>query len=327
MQSEAGLVSITGTPEAPSKVGISVADIAAGMYAFSSILAALLRRETDRRRRTARYLDVRCTRGVDGISRVLHGLWRITAAENRRSACGDCSLRSVHGRRWTRGVSGPSERTRVGALLRRRARSARAGERLSIRLQRVTGGAPRRAREDHRAAFAGKTAQQVVDRLESAQIANARMRTVDEFLEHPQLAARDNWRDVDSPAGPLRALVPPFGFDDIEPRMGKIPAVGEHTDAHPYRARFRRRHNCILAALGHGLRHQFPIPKFQLPIPNSQSNRERGTLLRVGSWRLGVDALPSVRQGVAITIEECCCLSFSRYSSRLWAWWQQSSCS
>jgi len=79
-------------------------------------------------------------------------------------------------------------------------------------------------------AFAGKTAQQVVDRLESAQIANARMRTVDEFLEHPQLAARDKWRDVDSPAGPLRALVPPFGFDDVEPRMGKIPAVGEHTD-------------------------------------------------------------------------------------------------
>ena len=79
-------------------------------------------------------------------------------------------------------------------------------------------------------AFAGKTAQQVVDRLESAQIANARMRTVDEFLEHPQLAARDKWRDVDSPAGPLRALVPPFGFDDAEPRMGKIPAVGEHTD-------------------------------------------------------------------------------------------------
>jgi itaconate CoA-transferase len=79
-------------------------------------------------------------------------------------------------------------------------------------------------------AFAGKTAQQVVERLESAQIANARMRTVDEFLEHPQLAARDKWRDVDSPAGPLRALVPPFGFDDAEPRMGKIPAVGEHTD-------------------------------------------------------------------------------------------------
>jgi crotonobetainyl-CoA:carnitine CoA-transferase CaiB-like acyl-CoA transferase len=79
-------------------------------------------------------------------------------------------------------------------------------------------------------AFAGKTAQQVVESLERAQIANARMNTVDEFLEHPQLAARGKWREVDSPAGPLRALLPPFGFDDVEPRMGRIPALGEHTD-------------------------------------------------------------------------------------------------
>jgi crotonobetainyl-CoA:carnitine CoA-transferase CaiB-like acyl-CoA transferase len=80
-------------------------------------------------------------------------------------------------------------------------------------------------------AFAGKTAEQVVDRLESAQIANARMRTVDEFLDHPQLAARGKWREVDSPVGPLRALVPPFGFNDVEPKMGRIPEVGEHTDS------------------------------------------------------------------------------------------------
>jgi itaconate CoA-transferase len=78
--------------------------------------------------------------------------------------------------------------------------------------------------------FAGSTAQQVVDRLERAQIANARMNTVKEFLEHPQLAARGKWREVDSPAGPLRALLPPFGFDDVEPRMGKVPGLGEHTD-------------------------------------------------------------------------------------------------
>ena len=79
-------------------------------------------------------------------------------------------------------------------------------------------------------AFAGKTAQQVVDSLEAAQIANARMNTVSEFLDHPQLAARRKWQDVESPVGPLRALVPPFGFDDVRPRMGPIPALGEHTD-------------------------------------------------------------------------------------------------
>jgi itaconate CoA-transferase len=79
-------------------------------------------------------------------------------------------------------------------------------------------------------AFADKTAQQVLDRLDAAHIANARMNTVDEFLDHPQLAARGKWQQVDSPVGPLRALVPPFGFDDVEPKMGPIPAVGEHTD-------------------------------------------------------------------------------------------------
>jgi formyl-CoA transferase len=80
------------------------------------------------------------------------------------------------------------------------------------------------------AAFAGYSAEDLLARLDAAQIANARMNTVQEFLEHPQLAARGRWRDVESPVGPIRALVPPFGFDD-EPHMGAIPAVGEHTDA------------------------------------------------------------------------------------------------
>ena len=81
------------------------------------------------------------------------------------------------------------------------------------------------------AAFATHTAEEVLARLDAAQIANARMNTVEEFLDHPQLAARNRWRTVESPAGPIRALVPPFGLDDVEPRMGPIPAVGEHTDA------------------------------------------------------------------------------------------------
>jgi itaconate CoA-transferase len=81
------------------------------------------------------------------------------------------------------------------------------------------------------AAFAKSTAEEVVARLDAAQIANARMNTIQEFLDHPQLAARDKWRMVDSPAGRLRALVPPFGFGDMDPKMGPIPALGAHTDA------------------------------------------------------------------------------------------------
>jgi len=57
------------------------------------------------------------------------------------------------------------------------------------------------------------------------------MNTVAEFLEHPQLRARDRWRQVDSPVGPLRALVPPFNIEGLDPKMGPVPALGEHTDA------------------------------------------------------------------------------------------------
>ena len=71
----------------------------------------------------------------------------------------------------------------------------------------------------------------MVERLDAAGIANARMNTVREFLDHPQLAARNRWREVDSPVGPLRALVPPFMLDDQEAPMGAIPSVGQHTDA------------------------------------------------------------------------------------------------
>ena len=71
----------------------------------------------------------------------------------------------------------------------------------------------------------------MIARLESAQIASARMNTVQELIDHPQLAARGRWRDVRSAAGPVRMLVPPFNFDGMDMPMGAIPAVGEHTDA------------------------------------------------------------------------------------------------
>jgi itaconate CoA-transferase len=81
------------------------------------------------------------------------------------------------------------------------------------------------------ASFAGRTGAQVIERLEAAGIANARMRSMEEFLDHPQLHARDRWREVDSPVGPIRALVPPFNISGVEPVMGRVPALGEHTDA------------------------------------------------------------------------------------------------
>jgi crotonobetainyl-CoA:carnitine CoA-transferase CaiB-like acyl-CoA transferase len=80
-------------------------------------------------------------------------------------------------------------------------------------------------------AFKDLTSEEVISRLDGARIANARMRTVQEFLDHPQLEARDRWREVGSPVGPIRALVPPVTMQGVESVMEPIPEVGEHTDA------------------------------------------------------------------------------------------------
>ena len=79
--------------------------------------------------------------------------------------------------------------------------------------------------------FSQVPAAEMVARLDAAEIANARMNTMQEFWDHPQLAARDRWRDVMTPAGPVRALIPPVTIDGIEPRMDAVPALGEHTQA------------------------------------------------------------------------------------------------
>jgi crotonobetainyl-CoA:carnitine CoA-transferase CaiB-like acyl-CoA transferase len=80
-------------------------------------------------------------------------------------------------------------------------------------------------------ALSGLTAEQVTERLDEVGIANARMRSMHDFAEHPQLAARERWRDVDSPVGPVRSLLPPVAVAGRVAAMGAIPAVGQHTDA------------------------------------------------------------------------------------------------
>ena len=79
--------------------------------------------------------------------------------------------------------------------------------------------------------FKGLSTTEVVARLDATQIANARINTVEQFIGHPQLAGRNAWRQVDSPAGPVPALVPPVRMEGVEPVMGAIPALGQHSDA------------------------------------------------------------------------------------------------
>ena len=80
------------------------------------------------------------------------------------------------------------------------------------------------------AAFAAHGRAEITRRLEAADIPYGDLNEVDEFVDHPQLAARDRWREVASPAGPLQAIVPPINLEGFPGRMDPIPAVGEHTD-------------------------------------------------------------------------------------------------
>jgi crotonobetainyl-CoA:carnitine CoA-transferase CaiB-like acyl-CoA transferase len=231
VQSEAGLVSITGTPDTPSKVGVSIADIAAGMYALSSILAALVRRSSGGR---GAVLDISMFDALaewmgypayyamyTGAPPERTGAAHPTIAPYGPYQAGDGTRLFIglqNEREWARFCTDVLGAPDVVADARFSSNAARVAHRVELDAMIV-------------AAFKTMTAAEVVTRLERSQIANARMNSVGEFLAHPQLSARGRWREVDSPAGPIRALVPPFGFDDAEPRMDRIPAVGEHTDA------------------------------------------------------------------------------------------------
>ncbi|MET9843626.1 CaiB/BaiF CoA-transferase family protein [Streptomyces ossamyceticus] len=232
VQCEAGLVSVTGTPEQPVKAGIPAADIAAGMYAFSGVLAALVRRGTTGRGGPVEVSMLEALAEWMGhpLHHTLHGGTPpvrtglahavIAPYDAYPTADGGRVLLSVQNdREWRRlaeQVLGRPELADDPAFATNPARVAH------------------RDRTDEAVAKALGVldADEAVARLEAAGIACARLRDVHELAEHPQLAARDRWREVGSPVGPLRALLPPItlpGGD--EARMGAVPALGEHTES------------------------------------------------------------------------------------------------
>jgi itaconate CoA-transferase len=231
VQSEAGLVSITGTADTPSKVGISIADIAAGMYAFSSVLAALLRRERTGEGAT---IDVSLFDSLaewmgypayyteyGGAAPERTGARHAAIAPYGPYGTGDGKvvyLGLQNEREWMRFCVQVLEQPDLARDPRFVSNSARVAH--NDALTALVGGA-----------FGRLTAAEAVARLDAAGIANARMNTVHEFLDHPQLAERGRWRQVGSPAGPLRALVPPFDIDGFDAAMGPVPALGEQTDS------------------------------------------------------------------------------------------------
>lgn len=230
VQAEAGLVSITGTPEEVAKTGISVADIAAGMYAYSGILTALLDRE---RTGAVRRVEVSLFEALAewmGFPAYFtgYGGHELPRAGARHAAIqpygpfatgggGTVQLGIQNERefvRFCREVLEQPELAEDPRFASNDARVASAGD-LSDAIESV---------------FSAWTVEEVVARLDRAQIANARLNTVQELVDHPSLAARGRWREVGSPVGPLRALVPPATLSGTEAVMGDVPALGQHTD-------------------------------------------------------------------------------------------------
>ena len=231
IQSESGFVSVTGTPEEPSKAGVSIADVAAGMYAYSNVLAALLQRAIDGR---GRRIDVSMLEAMgewmgypmyyafDGAEPPPRsGASHSTIYPYGPFPTGDghtVMLGLQNEREWAAFCEKVLRQPALATDPRFAGNAQRSAERTALR-----------AIIDE--TFAALSAEQVLARLDEAQIANAQVNTLHELWKHPQLAARGRWREVGSPAGPLPALLPPGSWDDGDPRLDPIPALGEHTDA------------------------------------------------------------------------------------------------
>ena len=231
IQSESGFVSITGTPDEPCKAGLSIADIAAGMYAYTNILAALLQRRIDGR---GRRIDISMLEAMGEwmgypMYYALGG-----APPPPRAGAAHATIYPYgpfptgDGKTVMLGLQNEREWLQFCTKVLRRPELAED--------ERFAGNAKRTAhREALRAlvveAFASLSAEQVQQRIEEAQIASAQVNDMAGLWAHEQLKARGRWREVGSPAGPLPALLPPGSWDDGDPVLEPVPALGAHTES------------------------------------------------------------------------------------------------
>jgi len=231
VQCEAGLVSITGSEEIPSKAGISIADIAAGMYAYTGVLTALL------------------NRGKTGKGTVLEismlealGEWMgypsyyaaYGGEEPRRAGashstiypygpfiCGDGKTVFIglqNEREWESFCLRILEQPELTNDLKFDSNYKRSENREELKMI-------------IEKSFKSKTSDEVIEKVEEAKIANARLNTMKDFFEHPQLTARNRWQYVKTPAGEVAALKPPVTMKNAQSVMKPIPALGEHTES------------------------------------------------------------------------------------------------
>ena len=229
VQCETGLVSVTGTPEDVAKVGISVADIAAGMYAYSGILTALYQRATTGQ---APAVEVSLFDALSewmaapayytmysGRQPARAGVHHATIAPYGPFQTGDDRMVLVavqNQREWRSFCATVLEDPEVATDERFATNPARVANREA--LDEIIGRRFRRL-----------DLMEARKLLDLAQVASASLNSVAEYLDHPVLAGRDRWREVDTPAGTIRALLPPVTLRDVEPRMAAVPGLGQHT--------------------------------------------------------------------------------------------------
>jgi len=231
IQSEAGFLSVTGTPETPSKAGNSIADIAAGMYAYTNILAALLQRGKTGK---GSVIDISMLESLgEWMSFPMYYAYKGAEPPPRNGAshatiypygpfkAGDgktVMLGLQNEREWVQFCESVLEDPNL-AKDERFDRNFKRNEKRSELLEIIN------------TCFSKLTSEQLIARLEKAQIANAHLNDMEGLWKHEQLKARNRWTEVDTPNGAITALLPPGLNDSYSYRMDPIPAVGEHTDA------------------------------------------------------------------------------------------------
>ena len=239
IQSESGLLSVTGTPDTPAKAGCSIVDIASGMYAYTNILAALIQRgRTGKGSRIdismlesmAEWMSFPLYYAYDGAEPPPRaGASHATIYPYGPFPAGDGKIVMLglqNEREWAifcdKVLEQPELKTDARFSSNPRSSAARQ------ELYRIISDL-----------FSKMPAEEIFRRLDNAQIGNARMNDMQEVWEHAQLAARSRWREVDTPVGKIKAMLPPGVPENFDPRMDPIPGVGQHTDA-------------ILGELGYG---------------------------------------------------------------------------
>ncbi|MHA3905020.1 CaiB/BaiF CoA transferase family protein [Castellaniella sp. WN] len=231
IQSESGFLSVTGSPDAPAKAGCSIADISAGMYAYSSILAALLQRgKTGKGRRIevsmlesmGEWMSYPMYYSFEGAPppprngashATIYPYGPFTAGDGKAVILG-----LQNEREWRIFCEQVLELPELADDARFSSNSRRVASRVALK-------------QLIEQTFSAWTADEVAQRLEAARIASAHLNEMAEVWRHPQLHARKRWVEIQSPVGRLPALLPPGAADAGDVRLGAVPALGEHTDA------------------------------------------------------------------------------------------------